>query len=404
MKALRFTRNVPRFAAARVVDGLSPGGGARVGPISLVELADPALPGPGWQRVRPLLAGICGSDLATVGGRSSRFFEPIVSFPFVPGHEVVGTTDDGLRVVLEPVLGCAARAIAPPCPPCGAGEKGRCWHLTHGHLRPGLQTGYCADTGGGWSTALVAHESQILPVPESLSDAAAVMVEPAACAVHGVLRAQVPEGGVVAVLGAGTLGLCVTAALRRFALPGTVIVGAKHPHQQSEARRLGADLAVEPAEVSRAVRRSVRCQMVESSSGSSRLAGGADVVIDCVGNGASIDEALAITRPGGRVTLVGMPGVERVDLAPLWQREIELVGAYAYGTEDPSGLPGPGAAPRGAGRIRTFDLAFDLVAQADLARLVSARYPLERYREAIGHAAAAGGRGAVKIAFEPHQR
>ena len=50
-------------------------------------------------RVRPRLAGICGSDLATIDGHSSRYFEPIVSFPFTPGHEVVGELDDGSRVV-----------------------------------------------------------------------------------------------------------------------------------------------------------------------------------------------------------------------------------------------------------------------------------------------------------------
>ena len=386
MKALRFSRSLPRFAAARVAGVVQPGGGARVGPLALVEATDPRRPGPEWQRIRPVLAGICGSDLATVAGKSSRYFEPIVSFPFVPGHEIVGMTDDGARVVVEPVLGCAAREITPPCPACAGGSLGRCEHLTVGHLKPGLQTGYCADTGGGWSTALVAHASQIHRVPETLSDEGAVMVEPAACAVHAALRARVPGGGLVAVLGAGTLGLCVVAALRRFALPGTIIAGAKHPDQQREALRLGADVAVVPGEVKRAVRRAARCLTVGE-----RLSGGADVVLDCVGNAASIHEALAITRPGGRVVLVGMPGPERLDLAPLWQREIEFVGAYAYGTEELSD-----------GRVtRTFDLAFELAAAAELGRLVSARYPLERYREAIEHAATAGSRGAVKVVFEP---
>jgi threonine dehydrogenase-like Zn-dependent dehydrogenase len=386
VKALRFSRSLPRFAAARVAGSVTPGGGVRIGPLALVEAPDPRRPGPGWERVHPILAGICGSDLATVAGKSSRYFEPIVSFPFVPGHEIVGMTEDGVRVVVEPVLGCAARDITPPCPACSGGSLGRCEHLTLGHLKPGLQTGYCADTGGGWSTALMAHDSQLHRVPESLPDEGAVMVEPAACAVHAALRAEVPGGGLVAVLGAGTLGLCVVAALRRFALPGTIIAGAKHPDQRGEALRLGADVAVVPGEIKRAVRRAARCLTVGE-----RLSGGADVVIDCVGNAASIHEALAITRPGGRVVLVGMPGPERLDLAPLWQREIELAGAYAYGTEELAD----------GRRMRTFDLAFELAAAADLGRLVSARYPLERYREAIEHAATAGSRGAVKIVFEP---
>lgn len=388
MKALRFTRSVPRFAAARVAGSVTPGGGARVGPLALVDIPAPRPPGDGWVPLRPVLAGICGSDLATVAGKSSRYFEPIVSFPFVPGHEIVGMTADGARVVLEPVLGCIARGVEPPCPPCVAGERGRCQQLAMGHLRPGLQTGYCADVGGGWSTSLIAHESQLHPVPDGLSDEAAVMVEPAACALHGVLRAGPADGATVVVLGAGTLGLCSVAALRRFAAPATVVVGAKHSFQQAEARRLGADLVVPPTELSRAVRRVVRSLVVGE-----RLTTGADVVVDCVGTGASLTQALAVVRPGGRIVLVGMPGNERVDLAPLWQREVELVGAYAYGTENVGGQS-----------VRSFDLAFDLVAAADLGRLVSARYPLERYRDAIAHAASAGSRGATKIVFEPKER
>ncbi len=75
-----------------------PGRGAAWGPLRLRDADVPDLPTPDWVRVRPRLSGICGSDLATIDGRSSRYFEPIVSFPFVPGHEVVGDRDDGTRV------------------------------------------------------------------------------------------------------------------------------------------------------------------------------------------------------------------------------------------------------------------------------------------------------------------
>jgi threonine dehydrogenase-like Zn-dependent dehydrogenase len=98
-----------------------------------------------------------------------------------------------------------------------------------------------------------------------------------------------------------------------------------------------------------------------------------------------------MTRPGGRIVLAGMPGHTSVDLTPLWQREIELVGAYAYGTEVEAG---------DGDRPRTFDLAVEVVRDARLGRLVSATYPLHRFAEAIAHAAEAGRRGAVKIAFD----
>ena len=93
----------------------------------------------------------------------------------------------GSRVVLEPVLGCEARGIRPLCPACAEGRRRHCVNLTGGHLSPGLQTGYCNETGGGWSLAFAAHESQLHPVPEGLADEAAVLVEPAACAVHAAL-------------------------------------------------------------------------------------------------------------------------------------------------------------------------------------------------------------------------
>lgn len=381
MKALVFERSLPRYAAASVAGRLRPGAGARVGPLSLEEVPEPVPPGPEWVRVRPRLSGICGSDLATIDGASSRYFEPIVSFPFVPGHEVVGELDDGSRVVLEPVLGCVARGVDPPCPACAEGRTGNCERVAFGHLAPGLQTGYCADTGGGWSLALVAHPSQVHRVPEDFDDTDAVMVEPTACAVHAVLGAEIGEGDTVVVLGAGTLGLLVIAALRQLCLPGAIVAAAKHPAQRRWARDLGADVVAEPDELGRAVRR-----VTGSLLAGDVLTGGADVVVDCVGTAESIGTALAVARPRARVALVGMPGHVGVDLTPLWHKEIALAGAYAYGTE--------------AGGRRTFQIAFDLVRAAGLGRLVSATYPLDRYREAIDHAANAGRRGAVKVCFD----
>ncbi len=217
-----------------------------------------------------------------------------------------------------------------------------------------------------------------------MSDDAAVMVEPTACAVHAVM-ANVEPGAVVAVLGAGTLGLGVTAALRQHAAPQTLIVGAKHAQQRALAADLGADLVVEPDELTRAVRRATG-----SLAAGAQLTGGADIVLDCVGSESSIADALAMVRPRGAVVLVGMPGSVKLDLTTLWHRETKLVGAYAYGTE--TLLDGT--------QRRTFDLAFDLVRTARLERLVSATYPLSRYRDAIEHAATAGRRGSVKIAFD----
>jgi threonine dehydrogenase-like Zn-dependent dehydrogenase len=377
VKALRVERSVPRFAAARL--------SSRPSPLRLADVDVPELPGPDWQLVRPRLSGICGSDLATVTGRSSRWFEPIVSFPFVPGHEVVAETDDGARVVVEPVLHCRIRGVTPPCSPCAAGRTNHCERLVAGHLSPGLQTGYCRDTSGGWSLALAAHRDQLHPVPAAWSDEAAVMVEPVACAVHAALAAPAGRDLRAVVIGSGTIGLCTIAAVAQLRDDvSTLIAVAKHPEQRRLARELGATFVVEPGEVRRAVRRATGSWILDQG----QLTGGADVVWDCVGSSDSIAEALAVAAPGATVVLAGMPGHVGVDLTGLWQREIRLAGAYAYGPE-----------PAAGGR-HSFDLAMDLVERAGLDRLVSAGYPLERYADAIDHAGHAGRRGATKIVFD----
>ncbi|MBX3287332.1 MAG: zinc-binding dehydrogenase [Actinobacteria bacterium] len=378
MKALRFERKAGRYAAAAVAGRLRAGAGASVGPLSLADVDEPELPDGDWVRLRPLLAGICGSDLATIDGHSSRYFEPIVSFPFTPGHEVVGRLDDGSRAVLIPVLSCVTRGIEPVCAACAAGRTNHCGRIAFGHLEPGLQSGFCESTGGGWSASMVAHTSQLLAVPDALSDEAAVLVEPTACAVHAAHT--VAAGGArdtVAVIGAGTLGLLTIAALRAEASVGTLLATAKHPHQKALAASLGADQVVLPRELPRVVRSRTGAFVLDGG----QLTDGVDLVVDCVGSEASLTQALQVVAPGGEVLVVGMPGLTSLDLTGLWHRETSLRGCYAYTRPD-------------------FEAALALVADAGLERLLSATYPLSRFAEAIDHAANAGARGAVKVAFD----
>src|SRR5215210_5254129 len=114
--ALEFYRSAPKYLGARALgskapkvlaDGLLTGG---LAPLRLVTQKDPAPTREGWGRVKPRLSGICGSDLSTISGRSSLYFSPLVSLPFVPGHEVVGELLDdvgdlvtGQRVVISKI-------------------------------------------------------------------------------------------------------------------------------------------------------------------------------------------------------------------------------------------------------------------------------------------------------------
>lgn len=383
MDALLFSRKEARYVAAMAASRVKPGAGASVGPLKLTQLDPPVLPGPGWEHVTTRLAGICGSDLATIDGRASRYFEALASFPFIPGHEVVAQRADGSRVVLEPVLGPETRGEVPAWPGAGQADGNDYGHLTAGLLEPGLQTGSCASTGGGWSQMFAAHDSQLHVVDENLSDESAVMIEPTAAGIHAVLRGNVPDGGTVAVIGAGTMGLTAIAALRRYTKVDAVVVAARYPHQHQAARSLGADLTVVPDELGRAIRRAAGTRVVGSTLGS-----GVDVTIDAVGSSSSLTDAIGFTRPRGRVVLLGMPNQVDMNLTALWHRETELVGAYCYGTE------------HGHGDRHTFELAADMVGDLDLGQLVSEVFPLAEYQTAIEHAAQAGPRGLIKIAFD----
>ncbi len=401
MLALQMHRSLPRHLAGRAVGGRLPGIlSGYAAPLRLVTIDPPVVERPGWARLRTRLSGVCGSDLGALSGRTSRYFSGLVSLPFVPGHEVVADLledcDDlpaGTRVVIDPVLGCAARGID-PCEACRIGATNRCRQVTVGHLAPGLQTGFCRDTGGGWGETLTAHRSQLHPVPESLTDEQAILIEPIACAVHTALRARVADGDRVLVSGAGSVGLLTTLALRRLSGASEIVVVAKHAHQRELALELGATEVVTPGETLRRLRRSTGAFAVTPEFSAPYLLGGVDVAIDAVGSKSSVETALNTTRAGGRVVLSGMPAA--ADLSAAWFRELEVLGSYASAQTE------PGA--RGAFDI-ALDLATDLVTGPAVARLAKGvtSYPLHRWREALDHAHGAGRLGTVKVAFDPRR-
>lgn len=389
---LEYHRSPARYQAGRAVSGSALGGraagllAANLAPLRLLTRPEPRPPAADWTRVRVLLSGICGSDLGLLTGRNSPYLSALVSMPFTPGHEVVGVTVDdlpelprGSRVVLDPVLGCRPRDV-PPCRACAGGGHNRCDRIAAGQVSPGLQTGFCADTGGGWSRMLVAHRSQLHPVPDRLDTEQALLVEPLACAIHTVRRVAIADGASVVVVGAGTVGLLTLLALREHTRAGPVYVIAKHPHQRDRAAQLGATEVLAADRATRALRRATGGFLSRPDRGPEFLLGGADVAFDCTG-GSGLDITLRVVRAGGTVLLSGMPNAA-VDLAPLWFRELELVGGYASGGRD-------------------FPDALELAGAPPLRDYVDAVYPLSRWRDAIGHATAAGRLGTVKVAFDP---
>ncbi|MGZ6214553.1 MAG: alcohol dehydrogenase catalytic domain-containing protein, partial [Candidatus Limnocylindria bacterium] len=113
--------------------------------LSISQYPTPALPGDDWVRIRPTLAGICGSDVSLLTGRASPILSPFASFPAILGHEVVGRVEAvgagaadwaGARVVVDPIISCFVRGLD-PCSACVDGLPALCRHAADGSISPG---------------------------------------------------------------------------------------------------------------------------------------------------------------------------------------------------------------------------------------------------------------------------
>src|SRR5665811_1104559 len=142
-------------------------------------------------RVRIRSAGICGSDLSVIESGP---------MPFTLGHEMSGELADGTPVAIEPLLPCGH------CEQCRSGEYQRCDHA--------IVTIMGVGSNGGMCDELVVPERCLVPLPPTLPVTDACLVEPMAVAVHALRLAGLSPENTIAVVGAGTIGLCTLATAR----------------------------------------------------------------------------------------------------------------------------------------------------------------------------------------------
>lgn len=411
MRAVQFRKSLWRFALVKLFGKRFSVATSPFGMVSLRKVEPLKLPSPNWVRIRPLLCGICGSDLAVVTAKNSLLLSPLTSTPFTFGHEVIGVITEtgssvrnfriGERVVVEPALSCFVREIEPNCKECALGNYACCERLTEGAISAGVQTGYCRDTGGGMSDEFVAHEWQLFRLPEGLDNDIAVLTEPFSCALHAVLKAfQLlefePEK--ILVIGCGTMGLLTIAALRFVErslgkIFASVIAVAKYQHQQEWAEKLGANEVVKVGKtLYQQLSELTGAKFFQPELGKPTVLGGFDVVFDCVGNEYSLNDAVRWTNANGVLAVVGMPAEPKVNWTSLWFKELKVVGAYAYGFEDWRGE-----------RIRTFELSLQFLSENGqmLKGFVTHTFPLAQWRQAFQTALHAGKYKAIKVALHP---
>ncbi|MGC3954552.1 MAG: galactitol-1-phosphate 5-dehydrogenase [Propionicimonas sp.] len=252
--------------------------------------------------VRIRAAGVCGSDIPRVFELGAR-----VS-PVVLGHEFAGEVVAVGDPADEELLG--RRAAVFPLIPCR-----RCAACVTGHYVQCRRNGYLGsrDNGGFAEYCLVPSRWHLLLADDQIPFSSLAMVEPSSVALHALRRAQVGVKDRVLVMGAGPIGLVLG---RLAALSGATVVTADVVPDKIEFARERSLVAVrnEPELVLEA------------------LGGEADVVIEGTGAGVALSSAATITRPGGRIVLMGNPHrdttIQRASHSEILRRELSLLGVW----------------------------------------------------------------------------
>jgi len=408
MEALEFRHGLLRYLASRVTyRAWKRAWSARIAPLYHIQREPPVATEPGWLRARVRLSGICGSDLSMVTGQDSLSLEPEATYPFVPGHELVveletlpipgggtalrGGLAPGRRAVVWPILGCRARNLH-PCPACASGWDGLCTRRHDGWPGPGLATGFNRDTGGGWAESCLVHASQLWPLPDNVSDEDAVMLDPAATALGGLLRSA--GRGETLVIGGGSIGLLCGHLDRALGLSDSCEVLVHHDAQERWAVEHGIDATVVRDEAhfqSWADDRSIGYKHVV---GYGRVYEGRYArVLVTAATPTAIQWALDAVQPRGTLVLIAAPtNLRGLDPTKIWYREVSVQGIYDYAP-----VPWEGS------WVHPYEVLIPNLATGRLRfrDFVTHQFPLSAYATAFSTAVRRARSGAIKVAFRP---
>lgn len=356
--------------------------------LNLEEIPEVNLIDDNWVKVKVNLGGICGSDLSFLSFKMSTTLSNFTSLPAVLGHEMVGTVVEigknvnnisvGDKVTIDENLGCKMRNIE-PCNSCSDGNHSLCSNMDKGNISPGLMIGFCMDTGGAWGEYVVAHESQVYKVPDNVSLEEALIAEPLACAIHGVLKKLPEDDDNCVVVGCGTIGLVTILALKALSKCNVIAI-AKYPFQSEMAKQLGADevyLIKKDMHLKKIARKLDSRLLSPPMEIAYPVGGGADVVFDSVGNASSLTDSLRLVKSKGTVVLIGYPSYIETNWAPIIAKEITIIGSNVFGHDNLNGERKP-----------TLQIALDLISsgKANVKDFVTHKFKIEDYKNALSTA------------------
>ncbi|MHC4396622.1 MAG: alcohol dehydrogenase catalytic domain-containing protein [Planctomycetota bacterium] len=292
--------------------------------------------------------GVCGSDVHYY--ETGRIGSQVVEYPFIVGHECSATVEavgrgvTGVKVgdemVVDPIAACHE------CAQCKMGRENTCYNLQF--------LGTPGQGDGCLREYIVMPQECCLPTNGAITLEQGALCEPLSIGVYSVKRTQMSDNAKVAILGSGPIGLsCMVAAKVRQA--EAIYMTDKIPERMEVAKNAGADWVGNPEEGD------IVKQILE------REPLGVDVVYECAGEQDTLDEAIELLRPGGKLILIGAPRFERVSFVidKLRRNEIDIINIRR--------------------QVGCAQPAIDLVAcdKAKVDFMVTHRFDFERTRDAF---------------------
>jgi threonine dehydrogenase-like Zn-dependent dehydrogenase len=373
----------------------------------------PSIEFPRQVLVRPIIAGICASDIHQIDVDMSYSASILArkDNPFPLGHEVVGIVEDigsevkglevGDRVTHSPVASCEVYGFE-LCESCREGRPETCQAIAGIGDGSDLEEEYGGRLkfggfgSGGFSEHFVTYEDQLRKVPNEISNDTALLAEPLAVAIHAVKRREPTDNDTVLVIGAGIIGLMIIKAIRGLGSKCRIIALARYAFQGEVAKRFGADEIVSESNndlLYQKVADLTNGQLLKPALGKKILYGrGPDIIFDSVGTDLTLDDALHLVKNNGTVVIVGMGfGItKKTDWALGMYKEVNILCSMMHGIEDVHGKSRD-----------TFDLAFEIMKEdlSSFAGLITHRFDIDQYKVAFSVASSKGKNKAIKVAF-----
>ncbi|MEN3185168.1 MAG: NAD(P)-dependent alcohol dehydrogenase [Atribacterota bacterium] len=318
-----------------------------IGKIEIEELPIP-IPGDEEVLIRIKSVGVCGSDVHYfVEGKIGDY---VVQPPFILGHECSGEVVEvgsrvknlrpGDRVTMEPGIPCGK------CEFCRSGRYNLCPDVVF-WATPPIDGTFCE---------YVTHPAYFTyPIGSSVSFEEAALVEPLSVGFYAVRRAQAEPGQVALILGSGPIGLVTLEMLLARGITEVIAVDIS-PLRLEKARELGAQYVVN------AKADDLKKTVMEITRGR-----GVDVVFETAGSVITTQMTVELVRKGGKVVLIGLPSVARVDfdVIKVIDKELDVLGIFRY--------------------ANTYKGCVDLLnaGKVNLATLITHRFSLDRAQEAL---------------------